>query len=67
MSGGYKIEVLRVQYRGLEGSGAAGHNLKLPEGIGDHLGNVLASSWAGLGGRLGGLGSRFAEIVFGAS
>ena len=59
--GGSKIEVWRVQNRGLEGfwtaSGAAGRNLNLPEGIWDRLGNVFGSSWGCLGVRLGGPGA----------
>ena len=67
MSRGYKIEVLRVQNRSLEGfwraSGEAGRNLNLPEGIGEHLGSVLGSSWGCLGGRLEEQGSRFAGVL----
>ena len=59
--------VWRVQNRGLEGfwtaSGAAGRNLNLPEGIGDHLGSILGSSWGCRGGRLGEPGSRFAGVL----
>ena len=46
--GGSKIEVWRVQNRGLEGfwaaSGAAGHILNLSEHIGDRLETLLGSS-----------------------
>ena len=67
MSGGCKIDVQRVQNRGLEvfwtASGAAGRNLNLPEGIGDHLGSFLGSSWGCLGGRLGRPGGRFAGVL----
>ena len=60
-SGGSKIEVQRVQNRGLEGFlaalGAAGRSCDHPEGVVVRLGGVLepllGGSWAVLGARLG--------------
>ena len=65
-SGGSKIEVQRVQNRGLEGFlaalGAAGRSWDHPQGVVVRLGGVLEPSW----GRFGCvLGSQ--EAVFGAS
>ena len=65
-SGAFKIEVWRVQNRGLEGFlaalGAAGRSWNHPEGVVRRLGAVLEQSW----GRFGCvLGSQ--KAVFGAS
>ena len=56
-SGGFKIEVRRVQNRGLEGFlaalGAAGRSWDHPEGVVRRLGGVLEPSWNRLGVALG--------------
>ena len=61
-SGASKIEVRRVQNRGLEGFlaalGAAGRNWDHPEGVAVRLGGVLEALWVRLGrpgGRLWGV------------
>ena len=65
-SGASKIEVQRVQNRGLEGFlaalGAAGRSWDHPEGVVVRLGGVLEPSWRRFGCVLDGL-----EAVFGAS
>ena len=65
-SGASKIEVRRVQNRGLEGFlaalGAAGRSWDHPEGVVVRLGGVLEPSWRRFGCVLDGL-----EAVFGAS
>ena len=65
-SGASKIEVRRVQNRGLEGFlaalGAAGRSWDHPQGVVVRLGGVLEPSWGRFGCVLDGL-----EAVFGAS
>ena len=66
-SGASKIEVRRVQNRGLEGFlaalGAAGRSWDHPEGVVVRLGGVLEPSWGRFGCVLDGLGPSLVRLV----